>query len=67
MSQGWLSNDLTASLLTEVCHELDVEPHLQPITGEQFILASSNTEDGARRTFQQTAFGEVIVRKPTMM
>ena len=39
--------DLTASLLTEVCHEVDVEPHLQPITGEQFTLASSNIEDGA--------------------
>ena len=39
--------DLTASLLTEVCHEVEVEPHLQLVTGEQFILASSNTEDGA--------------------
>ena len=39
---------LTASLLTEVCHKVAVEPHLQPVTGEQFILASSNTEEGAR-------------------
>ena len=41
-------HDMTASLLTEVCHEVAVEPHLQPVTSEQFILASSNTEDGAR-------------------
>ena len=38
--------NLTASLLTEVCHEVEVEPHLQPVTSEQFNLASSNTEDG---------------------
>ena len=39
--------DLTAGLLTEVCHEVEVEPHLQPVTGEKFILTSSNIEDGA--------------------
>ena len=33
--------DLTARLLIEV------EPHLQPITDEKFILASSNVESGA--------------------
>ena len=40
--------DLMAGLLTEVCHEVEVEPHLQPVTGEKFILTSSNIEDGAR-------------------
>ena len=39
--------DLTANLLTEVCTEVQVEPKLQSVTGEQFQLASSNTEDGA--------------------
>ena len=61
---------LTAGLLTEVCHEVEVEPHLQPVTGEKFILTSSNIEDGARRlvlTFQQVVFGEVAVRKPILM
>jgi len=29
--------ELTARLLTEVCHEVAVEPHLQPITDEKFI------------------------------
>ena len=48
--------DLTASLLTEVCHEVDVEPHLQPITGEQFTLASSNIEDGARLDISANGF-----------
>ena len=36
--------DLTASLLTEICNEVETS---QPITGEQFVLTSSNTNDGA--------------------
>ena len=46
------------SLLTEACHEVDVEPHLQPITGEQFTLglASSNIEDGARLDISVNCF-----------
>ena len=48
--------DLTAGLLTEVCHEVEVEPHLQPVTGEKFILTSSNTEDGARLDISANGF-----------
>ena len=40
--------NFTAALLSEVCHDVSVEPHLQPLTGEQFSLASGNVEDGAR-------------------
>ena len=40
--------DLTAHLLTEVCHNVAVEPHLQPLTGETLHGASSITQDGAR-------------------
>ena len=40
--------NFTASLLSEVCHDVSVEPHLQPLTGEQFSLASANVEDVAR-------------------
>ena len=40
--------DFIASLLSEVCHNVCVEPHLQPLTGETFPLASANVEDGAR-------------------
>ena len=60
-------HDLTASLLTKVCHEVDVEPHLQPITGEQFTLASSNIEDGARLDISAMVFGVAVVRKLTLM
>ena len=40
--------DLTAHLLTEVCHNVAVEPHLQPLTGETLHGASSITQGGAR-------------------
>ena len=39
--------DVTASLLTEVCHEVQVESTLQPISGESFDHATRlNMEDG---------------------
>ena len=34
--------------MTEVCHNVAVEPHLQPLTGEALRSASSITQDGAR-------------------
>jgi len=40
--------DIEASLLSEVCHDVATEPHLLPITGEQFPLRSTNTADDAR-------------------
>ena len=40
--------DLTANLLSEVCNNVCIEPHLQPITGEHLSGASANTQDGAR-------------------
>ena len=40
--------DMTASLLTEVCSNVAIEPHLQPLTGETLRLASANANDGAR-------------------
>ena len=40
--------DITADLLTEVCHGVGTEPHLQPITEEQLSYRSANREEGAR-------------------
>ena len=48
--------DITASLLTEVCPNVAVEPHLQPLTGETFRLASTNTDDGARLDVRASGF-----------
>ena len=40
--------DLTANLMAEVCHNVSIEPHLQPLSGEDLHGASANTEAGAR-------------------
>ena len=41
--------DLTATLLTEVCSQVCVEPELQPVQhSDEFRLATSNTQDSAR-------------------
>ena len=40
--------DITATLLTEVCHGVTTEPHLQPLSGESFSHRSAITDDGAR-------------------
>jgi hypothetical protein len=40
--------DITADLLTEVCHNVMVEPPLQPLSGESLSHRSAITEDNAR-------------------
>ena len=40
--------DVMATLLSEVCHDVCTEPHLQPLNGEAFSLRSTNANDGAR-------------------
>ena len=40
--------DITASLLSEVCHGVTIEPHLQPLTGEVMSHSSAIIDDGAR-------------------
>jgi len=39
--------NFTVSLLTETYHEVEIENNLQSVTGGDFILAFSNTDDGA--------------------
>ena len=39
---------VTANLPTEVCHDVRIEPDLQPLTGEVMGSHSANTTDGAR-------------------
>ena len=50
--------DLTADLLTEVCHDVEIEPQLQELTGEHFSLRTANTEDGARLDVKARGFWE---------
>ena len=40
--------NLTATLLTEVCHDVCIEPELQPISNEILTGASANRQHGAR-------------------
>ena len=48
--------DITASLLTEVCHDVLIEPHLQPITGELMSHRMANTEDQSRLDIAASGF-----------
>ena len=40
--------DLTAEMLSEICQDVAIEPLLTPLTGEQFNLRSTNTDEHAR-------------------
>ena len=62
--------DITADLLSQVCHNVGTEPALQPVTDEQFTYRSAIREDGARldvaaesfwSTDRQRAFFDVRV------
>ena len=55
--------DLTASLLTEVCHNVAVEPQLQPLRGESLNFQSANSKDGARLDIQARGFLEQWPRR----
>ena len=48
--------DITANLLTEVCHNVMIEPDLQPLTGEAMSRLTSNTTDGARLDIAANGF-----------
>ena len=48
--------DFTASLLSELCFNVSVEPQLQPLTGETVPLASANVEDDARLDVAASGF-----------
>ena len=58
--------DITAELLTEVCHCVGVEPTLQPLTGDQFFYRSANVEVGARLDVVAEGFW-VADRRLTLM
>ena len=49
--------NLTANWIHEVCHDVVVEPPLQPLTGEALVPASANLRDDARKDVMPEAFG----------
>ena len=58
--------DLTASLLTEACHKVSIDPDLQPISGEIFHRALTNIQDGARLDVAMSGFGGAGMRDPSV-
>ena len=56
--------DLTANLMAEVCHDVCIEPTLEPITGEALSGASAIREDGARLDVAASGFWEVGLNTP---
>ena len=49
-------HDLTATLLTEVCHNVATEPSLQSVSAETFSHATANTADGAHLDVKARGF-----------
>ena len=64
--------NITATLLRDVCHDVRIEPHLQPLSGEAFKETTSNKSEEARSdicargfwTTGQMAFFDVRVFNP---
>ena len=48
--------DLTANLMTEVCHDVCIEPTLQPLTGEVVSNATAISDNGARLDIAANGF-----------
>ena len=48
--------DITASFLSEVCHGVTIEPHLQPLSGETLSHRSAIIDDGARLDISMYGF-----------
>ena len=58
--------DITAGILIEFCHSAEVEPSLQPLSGEFFQHRSAIVEDGARLDIVANGVRN-IVRKLILM
>ena len=48
--------DFTAKVMTEVCHDVCIEPPLQPISGEALSYATSTKDDEARLDIRAQGF-----------
>ena len=54
-----------AILLTEVCHDVQVQPDLQPLTGEVLASATSVKTEVLDLTLLSMGFGVAGMRKHT--
>ena len=42
------TGDSFENLLSDVCHDVEIDPHLQPLQGKTFALKSMTSDDDAR-------------------
>ena len=56
-------HDLIASLLSDVCHDIEVELKLQPLSGESLPQRSNSTEDETRLDVSACGFWDVVFKK----
>ena len=57
--------DITAEWLERVCHDVVIEPPLQPLTGENVVPATANRQDDARADIHARGFWGRRPRGPT--
>ena len=55
--------DTFAELMNEVCHDVEIEPHLQSLQGESFDHRTTNTEDEARLDIKASGLWETRCSK----
>ena len=48
--------DLLISMLSEVCNDVETEPHYQPLDNERFNLRTANTNAEARLDIKAGGF-----------
>ena len=58
LNQNRWSGDLTANLLSEVCNNVVIEPHLQPLSGETLQYKTANRDDNTRLDIAANGFWE---------
>ena len=59
--------DFTAAALSEVCHDVAIDPVLQPLFGESFHYATANVEDEHAWMSVCKDFGETIIKRLSLM
>ena len=57
----------TVDLLTEVCPNVCLEPHLQSLSGEQLTTCMASTEDGVHLNVAANGFWEVTLNVHSSM
>ena len=60
-------NEIRANLMSEVCHDVQIEPHLHPLSGEIMHHCSAVLDDDAQVDIRASGFGGVYTTTPSSM